>query len=93
MDSMDAKQAELDAIRQAGIRDYAGGRPYRNPHGADQAKFDAYERGWMQGLKREETKPAWKASRGAAAPCPKPAAPPPELPNEYARLKGRVKRG
>lgn len=42
MDSTDPKQAELDAIRQAGIRDYASGRPYRNPHGADRAKFGRY---------------------------------------------------
>lgn len=75
-------------IINRGMQDYLN-RPqdYRNPYGTGTPDYNAYERGWMQALKRDDRKPAPWSSPPPMPPV-RSSVSQPEV-NLYAELKGR----
>jgi hypothetical protein len=77
-----------DGPRQRGEREYFLHRgEYRNPYEVGSADFNAYERGWMQSLKRNDGNLV-QSHAAKHAPTRAPSAAPSTY-NAYAELKGR----
>lgn len=68
-------------------RQYAEGGKYRNPYGLNAAEFNAYERGWMQALKRDNARQLSEAP----TPAPTPSVAQKPSVNLYEIAKGRRK--